>query len=346
IVALLLLVATNSFAANKVAFNNEGICLVNGKPFFPIGIFVYNLNSDVMADLHEHRFNTICGVGYTAADLKLIEDHGMYVIPRPTDDFLALKDSPSLLAWYLEDEPEEHNVAPADVKKKYDALKAKDKDHPISVVHDMMIGPKNYKGCSDVTITDVYPVTKNRDFPMRAVGHYEDVAREVNGPNWPNFVFVQTFGGPNSDGGKWAQPLPHEVRFMAFSALVHRANGILYFSYWPQAQTTWASIAQLNKDIQHLVPWLTSPGEEIKATSSDENVQVRARQLGDSWMIIATNISARPIEATISLPRLAGVRFMMPFENRTVPAKDGTWHERFDAYAEHTYLLGDEPNPR
>src|SRR2546430_6864602 len=32
----------------------------------------------------------------------------------------------------------------------------------------------------------------------------------------------------------WAVPLPHEVRFMAYQALVHRATGILYFSYWPR----------------------------------------------------------------------------------------------------------------
>jgi hypothetical protein len=340
---LLLFFTASAFAGNKVTFNNEGICLVNGKPFFPIGVFVYNVSTDVMADLHEHHVNTILGVGYTAKDMPLIEAHGMFVVPRPTDDFLALKDSPSLLAWYLSDEPEEHNVAPADLKKEYDALKRKDKDHPISVVHDMTIGPKNYKGSSDVTITDVYPVTKDRNFPMRAVGDYEDVAREVNGPNWPNFVFVQTFGGPNSDGGKWAQPLPHEVRFMAFSALVHRANGILYFSYWPQATVTWNSISQLNKDITHLVPWLVSPGMEMTASTSDENIQIRARKVGDSWMILTTNLSQKPIDATLTVKDLGDAKLRMPFENRERSTKAGQWRERFDAYAEHTYLLGDEP---
>jgi hypothetical protein len=338
-----LFLTLSTFAANKVAFNREGTCLVNGKPFFPIGMFVYNLNTDVMADLHEHHINTLCGIGYTAKDMPLIEAHGMMLVPRPTDEFLALKDSPSLLAWYLEDEPEEHNVAPADVKKKYDALKAKDPDHPIGVVHDMTIGPKNYKGASDFTITDVYPVTKNRDFPMHAVGDYADNARAVNGANWPNWVFVQTFGGPNTDGGKWAQPLPHELRFMAFNALLHRANGILYFSYWPQAPVTWNSISQLNHEIEHLVPWLISPGEEIPAKSSDENVQIRARKVGDGWLILTTNISTKPIDATLTVRELGDAKLRMPFENRTIETNSGAWRDRFDAYAEHTYLVGDQP---
>ena len=335
--------STSVFATNKVSFSDEGVCLVNGKPFFPIGMFVYTLNSDVMADLHEHHINTILGIGYTAKDMPLIEAHGMMVIPRPTDDFVALKDSPSLLAWYLEDEPEEHNVAPADVKKKYDELKAKDKDHPIAVVHDTLHGPRVYKGMCDFTISDVYPVTKDRTFPMRAVGDYVTNTRDVNGPNWPNFAFIQTFGGPNSDGGKWAQPLPHEVRFMAFSALVHRANGILYFSYWPQAPITWNSISKLNCDIEHLVPWLISPGKEMSGTSSDESVQIRARKVGDSWMIVTTNISQKPIDATLTVNDLGDVKLAMPFENRNVSVKAGTWRERFGAYAEHTYLLGDAP---
>jgi hypothetical protein len=340
---VLLLITTSVFAANKVTFNNEGTCLVNGKPFFPIGVFVYNLSTDVMADLHEHHVNTILGIGYTAKDLPLIEAHGMYVVPRPTDDFLALKDSPSLLAWYLEDEPEEHNVPPAELRKKYDALKAKDKDHPLAVVHDTLHGPRVYKGSSDLTISDVYPVTKDRSFPMRAVGDYVSNTRAVNGTSWANFAFIQTFGGPNSDGGKWAQPLPHEVRFMAFSALVHRANGILYFSYWPQAPVTWNSISQLNKDIQHLVPWLISPGKEMPASTSDENIQIRARKVGSSWMVIATNVSQKPIDATLTVKDLGEAKLAMPFEQRTVSIRSGAWRERFDAYAEHTYLLGEQP---
>jgi len=340
---ILCLLATSVFAANKVSFNDEGICVVNGKPFFPIGMFVYNLNTDVMADLHEHHINTILGVGYTANDMPLIEAHGMFVVPRPTDDFLAVKDSLSLLAWYLEDEPEEHNETPADVKKKYDDLKAKDKDHPIAVVHDTLHGPRVYKGSSDLTISDVYPVTKNRDFPMRAVGDYVSNTREVNGKNWPNLVFIQTFGGPNSDGGKWAQPLPHEVRFMAFSALVHRANGILYFSYWPQAPITWNSISKLNADIESLVPWLISPGKEMSATTSDDNIQIRARKVGASWMILTTNLSQKPTDATLTVKELGEVKLRMPFEHRDVPVRSGAWREHFDAYAEHTYLLGDAP---
>src|SRR4029078_5710465 len=135
------------------------------------------------------------------------------------------------------------------------------------------------KDACDFTMTDVYPVTANRDWPLSAVGQYTANTRAVHGPHLPDFTFIQTFGGADSDGGKWAQPLPHEVRFMAFSALVHRANGILYFSYWPRAAATWSAIATLNRDIERLAPWLVAPGEEMAASAAHPAIEIRAKKI-------------------------------------------------------------------
>ena len=46
-------------AGSRVTFNEEGIAHVNGKPFFPLGVFTYELNSEVLAELHEVQCNTI-----------------------------------------------------------------------------------------------------------------------------------------------------------------------------------------------------------------------------------------------------------------------------------------------
>src|SRR3954467_6614153 len=89
-------------AGTKVSFNSEGTCLIDGMPFFPIGIWVYSLDAGVMADLHEHHFNTIVGVGFKPEDVPLIEEHGMMIIPTPMEGFLARKHSPALLGWYLQ----------------------------------------------------------------------------------------------------------------------------------------------------------------------------------------------------------------------------------------------------
>jgi hypothetical protein len=269
----------------------------------------------------------------------------MMCIPMASDAFVkAAKESPSLLGWYLTDEPEEHNETPEQVRAKYDALKAKDKDHPIGITHDTLAGPPKYKGSCDFTMTDVYPVTRDRDWPLKAVGMYTDGPRAVHGAGWPNFTFIQTFGGPDSDGGKWAQPLPHEVRFMAFNALVHRANGILYFSYWPRAPITWASIADLNRDIERLTPWLLAAGEEKPAKTSDQNIELRAKRLnGGGWMILATNTSPKAVDATLTIDGLGDAALRMPFDSMQFDVTAGRWPQHFGAYEAKAFLTGPEP---
>src|SRR4051794_1821965 len=176
LVLLLLVGSTSTLAAGtKVTFDETGRCRVDGRPFFPIGMWVYGIDSNVIADLHEHHVNTVVGSGLQPKDIPALEKHGLMCIPAGTDAFFAAaKESPSLLAWYLTDEPEEHNEKPEDVRRKYDALKAKDADHPIGITHDMLIGPERYNGSCNFTMTDVYPVTRDRGWPLKAVGAYTD----------------------------------------------------------------------------------------------------------------------------------------------------------------------------
>jgi hypothetical protein len=134
---------------------------------------------------------------------------------------------------------------------------------------------------------------------------------------------------------------------MAFNALVRRTNGILYFSYWPRAATLWASVADLNKDIERLTPWLLAPGQERTITSSHWAVEARAKQIEGipgGWMIIATNNQPIPILATLKVDHGPDVQLKTPFaEGRTVRAKSGEWSERFGPYDVKVYLAGPEP---
>src|SRR2546421_76733 len=122
VVFIAILCVASLARAAKVDFDDRGYFRVGGKPFFPIGCWCYEMNEAVVADLHEHHFNTVVRWGFKPDDIKLFETHGLMAMPPATEEFLKLKDSPSLLAWYLEDEPEEHDVPPEELKKRYDAV--------------------------------------------------------------------------------------------------------------------------------------------------------------------------------------------------------------------------------
>ena len=44
---------------SEVSFDAAGNTLINGKPFFPIGIFNYSPDTAALDDIREHGFNTI-----------------------------------------------------------------------------------------------------------------------------------------------------------------------------------------------------------------------------------------------------------------------------------------------
>jgi hypothetical protein len=131
---------------------------------------------------------------------------------------------------------------------------------------------------------------------------------------------------------------------MTFDALAHRATGILYFSYWPKAPLTWASVTELNKDLERIVPWLIAKdGKEVEAQSSEPAIHVRARRVGEGWMIIAVNVLSKNHQPTIAVQGLGDVELRLPYENRTLKASAGKWSDRFAPYEAKVYLSGREP---
>jgi hypothetical protein len=333
-------------AGSRVTFSAEGIALVDGAPFFPLGVFTYELNPEVLAELHELQCNTILH-GFATNQLDLLHQHGLMAVCPPDLAWRqAATNHPALLAWYLADEPE-GRVPPETARKQYLELKAQDPNHPIGLCHTSFEALTQFKEACDFTMTDIYPITMKRDKNVMGVSIMMDEARRIHGSNWPQWTYIQVFGGPETDNGIWAVPLPHEVRFMAYQALVHRATGILYFSYWPRQPRTWQSVATLNREIQQLVPRLIAPGRESTPKADSTDIQVRARiNESHSGLVIALNTSPRFVQSEIQIEAAPG-QLTLPFEGRTVqPSPKGQWLERFAPYGAHVYVWGAEPRVR
>ena len=130
------LAAPPATGPSKVSLDPDGIAVVNGERFFPIGVYVYQVNAEVLAELHDKRVNTVIGNGFQPEQFDLLHQHGMMAVPFSTPEFIAkVKNHPSLLAWYLVDEPEGHGNTPESLKKSYADLKAADPNHPIGQYH-------------------------------------------------------------------------------------------------------------------------------------------------------------------------------------------------------------------
>src|SRR6185295_8780459 len=143
---------------------------------------------------------------------------------------------------------------------------------------------------------------------------YLERSRVLHGRSWPHWPFIQIFGGTNTDGGKWKQPEPDEVRWLVYIALVHRAQGIFYFSYWPQAPKTWSAVGVLNQEIQRLTPWLLAEGNEVPASSTNSAVHVRAKQLSSAGLLLAVNTTGVAAPTEVSVPGQETIELRSPFD--------------------------------
>jgi hypothetical protein len=90
-IALTCLAPTASRGETRVTFNESGIAQVNGKPFFPIGIWTYRITPAILKDLKSKHFNTVIGNGFKPGDIDSIYKAGMMSVPFATKEFLPLK---------------------------------------------------------------------------------------------------------------------------------------------------------------------------------------------------------------------------------------------------------------
>ena len=136
-----------------------------------------------------HKMAAAAGVQFASHQFDMLREHGMMAVPFSTPEFVAkVKDHPSLLAWYLVDEPEgAGNHTPAALKQAYAHLKEKDPNHPIGVCNFLFEALEKFKEGCDFTMTDVYPILAQRDGIIGNVGVFVEEARRVHGPNWPHW---------------------------------------------------------------------------------------------------------------------------------------------------------------
>ncbi len=351
LLSLCLLLAAISPAVaggSRVSFDESGTALVNGRPFFPIGIFTYCLDGPTIAEIRKQGFNSVCLLteNHEPKQLDAVQKEGWMAVCPPEEKWLrAGTNHPALLAWYLSDEPEGHGYTPASLRDKYLRLKARDPNHPIALDHFMWEALANYKDDCDLTMTSVYPLTSTNPAPITHVGLFIDRARSLHGPNWPHWPFIQIFGGANCENGKWKQPDPAEVRCMVYIALVHRANGIFYFSYWPKAPKTWASVGVLNGELRRMTPWLVAQGRELEAKSSLPDVQVRVRSVnaGKTGLVLLINTTDQPHYVEISIPELPATRLTALFSHHTFKPVKNKFTEKLGPYDTRAYSWGNEP---
>lgn len=236
----------------KITLRDDGVTLIDGEPFFPIGIYAVSkreFNGDNIDEafrgLKEAGFNFAHSYNMPRTDefLAAAEKYGFKlwsVAREPDERFVTIeRHHPAIIAWYLGDDTAS-NTTPSELFDRRDAVNAVDGTRLTTQADP--IGSKMtvsryfpYVDGTDSFLPEIYPVRDDGpDSGKKCVAEtirdmdrcFADIAAQNAEPKaiWPIIQYFQGWG--------WKRfPTFDELYGMSFAALVHGANGITWYTY-------------------------------------------------------------------------------------------------------------------
>ncbi len=279
-----------SVKKNVVTMRDDGFVLIDGKPFFPIGLYgmsekPFNDNSydKAFKDLHKNGFNFAhtykdCGLGEKRQHfLDCAAANGIKVwVPIAGDlvgCMLRERNHPAILAWYLGDDTADH--IPADVvRRNHLRCHAIDNAHLTTQADGIGGFYTNryipYVHSTDTFLPEIYPVTSPTPQPTEVPSVIRDIkachysVRVCGSPVKSIWAIIQHFKGY----GSWKRfPSFDELRAMSYLSVIHGAHGITWYTYGGNDTTNlgvassperWNEICTVARELSFLSPAITS----------------------------------------------------------------------------------------
>ena len=320
----------NELPKRRTWFDAKRRTIVDGKPFFPLGISLSTVNEKQFAEFMTGPFN--CVMPYVEPSVKQLDfcrANGIEVIypvnsvwswhkHRPkgvnSDDEAQAyvervvserKDHPAILAWYCNDEIPLEKFP--QLLKRQQLLERIDPGHPTWTVLYQFGEVRGYYPTFDVVGTDPYPV------PGSPIGNVAMWTRTTNDevmglkPMWqvPQAFAWADCRGPERKNDRF--PTRAEMVNMSWQCVANGANGLVYWCYRLLYQKgkflvdRWADICAAAASVKPYIPVILSDEEPPQVTGATEDLSVRAWRYQGAVYLAVVNNTRRPIAGAVGL---------------------------------------------
>ena len=298
--------------------NRKGRLIVDGKPFFPLGIYLGGV-SDKELDRNFVNGPFNCAMPYqcTRAGLDRCCENGIKVMfplnacwpwvkLRPkgveTDEqadawvekkIAEVKDHPALIAWYVNDEipieKYEHLL------RRQKLIERVDPGHPTWAVLYQFGEVRSYYPTFDVIGTDPYPVPQS---PIGNVSMWTRTTREETMGLKPMWQVPQTFGWGDwsNDPKRGRMPTRAEMVNMFWQCLANGANGLVAWCFRLNYRKDgfdygrWADTCAAAASVKPYIPVFLSDDDEPEVRGMTESLSARAWKLrGKTYLAVVNN---------------------------------------------------------
>ncbi len=324
-------------ASRRVTFDEYNRTIVDGKPFFPLGMFIDKVTKEEMAVYRQGPFNCVHPYTVSKEGLDICHDTGLMCIGtlifhapgrhwrgrgRITPEkalantltFVdSLKNHPALLAWYTIDEDQLAYLSTQ--KKNHDEIWRIDPDHPIYAALDRPEHVRAFAGVFDVIGMDPYPIGNNRGGIETAFG-WGSAANEAMYAMRPMWQIPQAYNwgwhsSRKNQIGKNPElrfPTREEFRSMMWQAIAAGANGLLPYGFFEirrnmkgaERDATWKMVCEESQKVRdrfHVL--LSPPGPAIEGLPA--GLAARTWNVeGRTWALVC-NLTRKKIKGSFRI---------------------------------------------
>ena len=290
-----------------------------------------------------------------------------------------LKGKEALLAWELADEPafnwnsNQLRIAPEIMIETHDSVNKLD-DRPIYLNHapvNLVETMKLYNRSNDYTACDIYPIIpegirlmyalnpdgKQGDLPnttLSQVGDYVDKMRKVSGANRPLLMVLQGFSwemlrpSAERDSTKIRYPSYNDSWFMAWDAIIHGANGLIWWgtAYTPAGHPFHTELNKVVMKLSSLQNVLSLPAKPFTLNiryhesghSVSKGIEVLVKKEKNQLWILTANTERYPVQAELLFTANCTSAEVVFEERKITIGKEG-FFESYLPYEVHLYKL-------
>lgn len=320
--------------SRRVMFDGYKRTVVDGKLFFPLGMFANRLTPDTICKYTNDVFNCIMLYAATPEQLDLAQAAGLKVVYNIKDrvwgasrvrkgcetrekslraieeEIERVKNHPALLAWYINDESPETQIA---ALREVNALVREiDPHHPTWAVTDKPWHARQFLGSYDCLGMDPYPIGNNRG-GIDIAGGWAIEARKGF------FDAVPMWHVPQAFNWKWFRkteanpqhrfPTRQELDSMFWQAIAAGANGLMPYAYhvmqrslkdaeFDNAMNDVVAVMRAVKKREQVI--LLKPGAPVMADNKKVFCRTWEGENGDEWLLVA-NANRKSVTVSIKI---------------------------------------------
>ncbi len=318
----------------KVYIDAHRRLIVDGEPFFPLGMYWSGVKKPELDTYAKGPFNCLMPYGSPNTNqMDACQARGLKVIYSIKDFYSGTRWAPSgmkteadelseikrrvalhakhpaLIAWYINDELP---LAMIDrLSARQNLMEKLDPDHPTWVVLYQYDQVRSYLPTFDVIGTDPYPIPNK---PAGTALEWTRVTRDQTFNTRAVWQVPQVFdwGGyrKGEEREKTRAPTLLEMRSMAWQCVAAGANGLVFYSYFDlykmrerdPFEKRWAEVCEMAGEIKRFIPVLLSvePAPAANVTGPD-TVEMRVWRVGREIYLLVVNAADAPAVATVSL---------------------------------------------